>query len=71
LTHLLRNFVHFGPERIALSGNFSQSSIKGHCIVELSQNIGFAAAAQSGSHTVKVGTQQSDINHDHEATCPC
>jgi hypothetical protein len=71
LAHLLGNVIHLGPKSIALGGDLPQASIEGDSFIELAQDIGFATAAQSGPHTVKVGTQQSDINHEHEATCPC
>ena len=71
LTHLFGDVVHLGPQGVALRSNFPQPGIEGYCIVELAQYIGLASAAQGGPNTIKVGTQQSDINHAHEVTCPC
>ena len=60
---LLREIVDLGSHLITLSGQVPQSLVERDRLVELGEHGGVAAAGERGTHAVRVGAQQPNVDH--------
>lgn len=64
-SNLLRQVVHCGPDAVPLRGELAQLAVESDGVIELTENVGLAAACESIANDVGLRTQQLDVDHEH------
>jgi hypothetical protein len=67
-SNLFREFVDLGPHGIPFGGDLTQLGVKADHRVDERIKVGIATTSQRRTNSVKVGTQEPDVDHGAEAS---